>query len=93
MGRHFPVREFRTDWKSQGKSHKIDQSTVSRDFWYLGQTLVNNTTYVYVEIKQILGIKATYCVSYSILNHLHILYVWGNVVGGVLAGNDLDLVS
>ena len=23
MGRHFPVREFWTDWKSQGKSHKI----------------------------------------------------------------------
>ena len=21
-GRHFPVREFWTDWKSQGKSHK-----------------------------------------------------------------------
>ena len=23
MGRHFPVREFWPDWKSQGKSHKI----------------------------------------------------------------------
>ena len=30
MGRRFPVREmstkFRTDWKSQGKSHKIPEN-------------------------------------------------------------------
>ena len=30
MGRTFPVREFWTDWKSQGKSHKILRK--SRDF-------------------------------------------------------------
>ena len=29
MGRHFPVREFLTDWKSQGKSHTILENSVN----------------------------------------------------------------
>ena len=35
MGRHFPVREFGTDWKSQGKSHYMLENSENFKCYFL----------------------------------------------------------
>ena len=47
MGRHFPVREFWTDWKSQGKSHYILENSENFKCYFLFLVIFIWTVYYF----------------------------------------------
>ena len=47
MGRHFPVREFWTDWKSQGKSHYMLENSENFKCYFLFLVIFIWTVYYF----------------------------------------------